>query len=262
MSFVFKQVGGVGFYEASLWKGARGIFTTRKGGVSLAPFDSLNLGSGGGDSPADVQRNRELLADALGLTGRTINTVRQVHGSDIYVFADADEGRPEEGHDAIVTHIRGAAVGVLTADCVPVLLYDPCVGIVAAVHAGWSGTIKGIAGRTVEEMAARYGTRPSDIQACIGPSIGPCCFEVDEKVMGPLRESMSRWWTGLVTPARPGHWLLDLWKANHGVLALAGVPARNIAVLSACTACNQDKFYSHRRSGGRAGRMMAIAVLE
>jgi YfiH family protein len=262
MPFVFKNVGDVGFYEVSGWEGARGIFTTRKGGVSRAPFDSLNLGSGSGDSPGDVHRNRELLADALGLPAGAIKTVHQVHGSDVHVLRDADETRPDEGYDAIVTDIRGAAVGVLTADCVPVLLYDPRARAVAAVHAGWSGTVKAIAGMAVQEMSASYGTRPQDVLASIGPSIGPCCYEVDEKVVGPLRESLVGWWPDLVAPTKDGRWLFDLWKANRLMLVLAGVKPENISVFSACTACNQDKFYSHRKSGGRAGRMMAIAILK
>jgi len=168
MPFVFRETGGVGFYEVSGWKDARGVFTTRRGGVSQPPFESLNLGAGSGDSPEVVQKNRELLDHALGLGGRGITTVRQVHGNEVYVYAGPDAARPGHGYDAIITDVRGAAIGVLTADCVPILMHDPVRGAVAAVHAGWAGTLSGIAGRAVAEMSEHYGTDPSDVRACIG----------------------------------------------------------------------------------------------
>ncbi|MBI5695241.1 MAG: peptidoglycan editing factor PgeF [Nitrospirae bacterium] len=258
--FVYRESSGIGYYEVTAWAGARGLFTTRKGGESLPPYDSLNLGAGGGDDAATVERNRARLADALGLGPRGVRTVSQVHGSDVYVLKDIGTPRPVTGFDAIITDIPGAAVGVLTADCVPILLYDPANRAVAAVHAGWAGTIKGIAGHAVEAMAREYGTDPSLLMAVVGPSIGPCCYEVDEKVVGPLREAL-RDWPDLVVQTTPEKWRFDLWKTNRMVLELAGVRADNISVMSLCTACNQDKFYSHRGSGGKAGRMLAVAVL-
>lgn len=258
--FVYREVSGIGFYEVTAWRGARGLFTTRKGGMSRPPYDSLNLGAGGGDDPETVAGNRRRLNEALGLGDGGVRTVSQVHGSGVCVLNDPDAPRPVAGYDAVITALPGQAVGVLTADCVPILLYDPVKGAVAAVHAGWAGTIKGIAGHAVEAMAREFGTGPGDVLAAVGPSIGPCCYEVDEKVMGPLRESL-RGWSGLAVDAAPGKWRLDLWMTNRRVLELSGVPPGNISVMGLCTACNQDKFYSHRGSGGKAGRMMAVAVL-
>ena len=262
MPFVYKEVTGVGFYETSGWKGARGIFTTRKGGISPEPFHSLNLGAGGGDDQTRVEKNRELLAGALGVGKEAIKTVSQVHGDNVYVVRDPAAPRPKEGYDALITDVKGVALGVLTADCVPILLYDPVAKAVGSVHAGWAGTIKGIAGRAVVEMATNFGSSPLDIKACIGPSIGACCYEVDEKVMTPLRDSLRGWWEELAAPSRPGHWLLDLWKTNRKVLQLAGIRPENISVFGVCTSCNPDKFYSHRKSMGSAGRMMALTMLE
>jgi len=260
MGFTYREAGSAGFHAVSGWDGATGVFTTRKGGVSPAPFDSLNLGAGSGDDPGNVTRNRRILEGALGINGG-IKTVSQVHGSDVYVMTDPDDTRPIEGYDAVITNIAGAAVGVLTADCVPILLYDPIARAVAAVHAGWAGTVKNIAAHAVERMSREYGTQPSDVLAAVGPSIGPCCYEVDEKVIGPLRESIGGWGT-LTSPTGPGHWRLDLWETNRRVLAGAGVLPDNISVLGLCTACNPEQFFSHRQSGGRAGRMMGVVRLD
>jgi len=260
MSFVFKEVKGLGFYEVSGWEGARGLFTTRQGGVSPAPYNSLNLGAGGGDDLKLVARNRTLVADALGLEAHEIKTVNQVHGDSVYLVGDGDTVKPQRGHDAMITNVRGIALGILTADCVPILMYDPVSGSVASVHAGWAGTVKGVAGTAVKRMGEAFGARPSEIKVAVGPSIGPCCYEVDEKVIGPLRDTV-RDWSDVAEPARKGRWMLDLWETNRRILMDAGVKPGNIAVMGLCTACNHDKFYSHRKSGGKAGRMMAITLL-
>ena len=178
----------------------------------------------------------------------------------MYVLDDAHAQRPAEGYDAVVTALPGIALTILTADCVPILLYDPVRRAVGSVHAGWAGTVKGVARRAVEAMSAAYGTDPSDLLAAIGPSIGPCCYEVDGRVMGPLRGAFPGW-DGLAAMGRPGKWQLDLWKSNRQVLASAGVKDSNIVVMALCTACNTDKFYSHRKSGGKTGRMAAVAML-
>ncbi len=238
MPFIFNDAGGAGFYEVSGWEGARGIFTTRKGGVSPYPFDSLNMGAGSGDSPENVKKNRELLTSALGMPGVGIKTVQQVHGDDIYVLREPDAVRPEKGHDAIMTDLKKTPIGVLTADCVPILLYDPKRSAVAAVHAGWAGTVKGIAGKAVVEMGANFGSKPENLLASIGPSIGPCCYEIDSKVLDPLNDFIPGAASQLVTNSRPGHWLLDLWNANRKILELVGVRPDRINVFGACTACN------------------------
>ncbi len=261
MPFIFNEAHGAGFYEVSGWEGARGVFTTRKGGVSPYPFDSLNMGGGSGDNPGNVRKNRALITAALGMPGAEIKTVPQVHGDGIYVLRGPDAARPDKGHDAIMTDLKRVPIGVLTADCVPILLYDPKRAAIAAVHAGWAGTVKGIAGKAVSEMGDHFGSRPENLLASIGPSIGPCCYEIDSKVLEPLNESMPGMAAQFITNSRPGHWYLDLWKVNRRILENAGVRLDRINVFGTCTACNPEKFYSHRKSGGRAGRMMALAVL-
>jgi len=263
MPFVYKEVGGLGFYEVSGWDGAVGLFTTRKGGVSAPPYDTLNLGNpgaGSGDDPARVDKNRAMLADALGIEPDAMKTINQVHGTDVYTLVSSDSRRPVKGYDALITKVKGAALCILTADCVPVLIYDPVSGCAAAVHAGWAGSVGKIAGKAVEAMVQAFGARPSDMLAAIGPSIGPCCYEVDEKVIDPLRKSFSDW-TGMVNPGRDGRWLLDLWETNRVALLKAGVSPVNISVMGVCTACNDDKFFSHRKSKGKAGRMMGVVMI-
>jgi purine-nucleoside/S-methyl-5'-thioadenosine phosphorylase / adenosine deaminase len=251
MPFVFKVANGLGFYEVSAWEGARAVFTTRP----------HSMGTGGIYDPAQVESNRAMLAAALGVEPGSLKTVRQVHGADVYILKDQRAETPGRGYDALATNIPGEALGVLTADCVPVLLFDPVSRAVAAVHAGWAGSVRAIAGRTVGEMAERFGSRPSDIKAAIGPSIGPCCYEVDEKVIGPLSKSFEGW-EKLAEPTRPGHWRMDLWETNRRSLIGAGLEPGNIAGMGLCTACNQGKFFSHRGSGGNAGRMMAAVLLK
>jgi YfiH family protein len=260
MPFVYKELGGLGFYEVSGWDGAMGLFTTRKGGVSVPPYDAFNLGAGGGDDQASVKKNRAMLAEALGIKPHALKTINQVHGSDIYTLVSPDSPCPDKGYDAVMTREKGAALCVLTADCVPILIHDPVSGCAAAVHAGWAGSVSRIAGRVVEGMVHAFGARPEDMLAAIGPSIGPCCYEVDEKVMAPLRESF-RDWPEMVNPGGNGRFLLDLWETNRNTLLKAGVRPQNISVMGVCTACNEDKFFSHRKSNGKAGRMMGIIML-
>jgi len=260
MSFVYRETGGLGFYEVTGWDGAKAVFTTRKGGVSQPPYDSLNLGAGSGDEPALVMKNRALLAVSLGIDVGALKTVNQVHGTDVCMVDGSGATRPEAGCDAIITNTPGAAISILTADCVPILIYDPVTRCAASVHAGWAGTVKCITANAVRRMVAEFGASPKDIKAAVGPSIGPCCYEVDEKVVAPLRAEFSDC-SGLAEAVSPGHWHLDLWETNRRTLVKAGVLPSNITVMGLCTACNEDKFFSHRKSGGKAGRMMGIVIL-
>jgi len=168
---------------------------------------------------------------------------------------------PDEGHDASVTDLTGMALGVLVADCVPILLYDPVKKAVSAVHSGWKGTVSDVPGAAVEAMQREYGSSPSDILAAIGPAIGPCCYEVDQRVVGPLKESIGDR-EGLLTDKGGGRWLLDLWKANSALLVRTGLRPENIEVVGLCTSCNSDRFYSYRKDGPNTGRMMGLVMLE
>jgi YfiH family protein len=239
--------------ESPLLSAFRHGFTTRDGGVSAPPYDGLNLGGSVGDDPARVAENWRLLERATGLG---FARVRQVHGARVVRALAPCE--PVEEADAVLSTAEGVAACVSVADCVPVLLADPGTGAVAAVHAGWRGTLAGVVAEAVRSLERTAGAPPARLLAVIGPSIGPCCYEVSEDVAARFGDELP----GSVVrgPAAGGaarpH--VDLWAANSGVLARAGVPADQVQVLGRCTSCERDRFFSHRRDAGRTGRQMAF----
>jgi YfiH family protein len=224
-------------------------FTTRQGGVSRVPWDSLNLSPSTGDEPDAVERNWARLRQETGLA---FALVRQVHGSAVACRDDAAQPPPEA--DVVATGRPGLAACVLTADCVPVLIGDPGTGSVAAVHAGWRGTLARAAARAIEALERDFGARRENLLAAIGPAIGPCCYEVShdlaERFVSEIGPSVS-----MVHPRTPR---VDLWSANEFVLREAGVPAERIEVIERCTACDAESFYSHRRDGARTGRQVGF----
>jgi purine-nucleoside/S-methyl-5'-thioadenosine phosphorylase / adenosine deaminase len=223
-------------------------FTTRRGGVSPAPFDTLNLGGAVGDDPAAVAENWRRLERETGLG---FARVKQVHGARVVVAAAAEA--PREEADAVVTTRAGVAACVSVADCVPVLLAHPASGAVAAVHAGWRGTISRAAEAGARALAKAAGAQMEDLVAAIGPSIGPCCYQVSPDLAHRFRAEIA---PGVVRTAS-GAPVLDLWGANAAVLRAAGLRPDRIEVLGRCTSCERDVFFSHRRDAGRTGRQMA-----
>jgi YfiH family protein len=186
---------------------------------------------------------------------------RQVHGADVLVAE-----RP--GHagqaDALVTERRGLPLAILTADCLPIVIYDPAGRRLAAVHAGWRGTVKSVARAAVDHLV-EAGSSPDGLVVGVGPAIGPCCYEVDGPVIAALSAAFPGGWDRWVTAAGPGKWMLDLWQANEDQLTAADVDPSMIDNLRLCTACNLDRFYSYRREGstrlGRSGRLVALAAI-
>jgi YfiH family protein len=231
--------------ESSLLSGFRHGFTTRDGGVSGRPYDTLNLGGLVGDDPASVAENWRRLERATGLR---FARVRQVHGARVIRAEGA--GPSAEEADAVVSATSGVAACVSVADCVPVLLADPESGTVAAVHAGWRGTLARAAAEGVAALARAGAER---LLAAVGPSIGPCCYEVSEDLAARFRAELGP--AAVVDGERPR---LDLWSANARLLAAAGLRPERIEVLGRCTACERDLFFSHRRDAGRTGRQMAF----
>jgi YfiH family protein len=145
------------------------------------------------------------------------------------------------------------------ADCVPVLLHDPVKGWVGLVHAGWKGTVGGAARKAVQAARETFGSRPEDILAAIGPSIGPCCYEVGEDVVAAVHSGLPE--CADLLSARDGGVHLDLWRANACQLAAVGVPAANVEVSGYCSSCRTDLFFSHRKERGKTGRMAAVIGL-
>lgn len=211
-------------------------------------------------SPPGVhQPDYERVAASLGADATRVVHARQVHGRDVLVVREGEACDAHVEADAIVSFDPARVVLVRVADCGPILLADRSHRVVAAVHAGWRGTAAGVVSAAVDAIAAA-GILASDLVAAIGPSIGPCCYQVDATV----REDFARRWTwsdDWFTPDGEDRWRLDLWRANRAQLEAAGVPAGTIAVASACTADAPNLWYSHRCQGAAAGRMVAAVRL-
>ncbi|MEW6031634.1 MAG: peptidoglycan editing factor PgeF [Bacillota bacterium] len=241
--------------------GTLAVFSTRLGGVSSPPWDTLNLGYHVGDSPVDVTENRRRLLRALGVEADSLAAPAQVHGDGVKVVHAP--GRYEDA-DGLLTLVRGLTLAVSCADCVPVYLLDPRTPAAGLVHAGWKGTLAGIAARAAETMVRRFGSRRSELVATIGPAIGPCCYEVGPEVAGPAEE---RFGSGAVRRDEDGRSRFNLWEANRLNLLSAGLDRRRVHVSGLCTFCREDLFHSHRRATlrgprpPRSGRMMGLMRL-
>ncbi len=226
----------------------RHAFTTRQNG--------LGARTGGIKSPDDWNS----VAASFGLSADRVVTVQQVHGDEIVTVTALNYGdvKPRQA-DGLVTDAPGIAIGIETADCVPVLLVDPATPAVGAVHAGWRSTVRKIVQKAVARMQHAFGSDPAHMIAAIGPAIGPECYEVDEPVMGPVREAFP-YWKDVAQARGNDRWSLDLVKLNTRELAAAGLKERNIHSLGLCTACRRDRFYSFRAEG-RTGRMLSVIMI-
>jgi hypothetical protein len=200
------------------------------------------------------------LAAQVSVAREEIFTLWQVHGRRVYTIPEGAARRDfaEQQGDALITRGPGRAVGVRTADCAPILLVDPGKQAVAAIHAGWRGTVDDIVGATVEALRAAYDCQPRDLVAAVGPCIGPCCFEVGPEVLESFGKAFAgREWRGKTLPSQKG--TVDLYAANRAALLRAGV--EHIELLRACTRCDpEERFFSYRRDGQRSGRHLSLIV--
>ena len=230
-------------------------FTTRHGGVSTGPLGHLNLAKRGGETDAALDQNWARVAAALDMPGAPVGLASQTHGVTV-LDGDAvwGSGRVDLGEgDAIVLTKPGALIAVRVADCVPILLRAP--GAVAAIHAGWRGTVAGIAERALGVLTDRAGVSPAEVVAAIGPAIGPCCYEVGDEVVTALLAVAPEAVALRPGPRRPH---ADLRGVNEALLRAAGV--REIEQVGPCTRCSPD-HYSHRREGEATGRFAGVIGL-
>ena len=238
-------------------------FTGREGGVSQVPYDSLNLGLNRGDDPRNVAENRRRLAEALGYAESKLVLSHQTHSDIVRVVTAADargiDHRDYPEADGLVTNEPGVALWVFTADCTPVLLFDPVTGAVGAVHAGWRGTASKIVAKAVKTMASAFGSRPETIRAAIGPAIGACCFETDRDVPEAMLAAYGQAAEAYITQ-KGEKYFLDLKKLNALALQEAGV--REISIAAECTMCSCHRFWSHRATKGIRGSQGAIIVCQ
>jgi hypothetical protein len=233
------------FENLSHKKGIVHFISTRNGGVSHAPFDTLNISFNVSDDPKNVIKNRKLLAEAVGFDAASIVTAKQVHDNKVAFVTKDMKGKGAfdftsalDGIDAMVTNVPKICLMVQTADCVPILMYDPVKKVIGAVHAGYKGTVLKIAENTVKSMIKQFRCDPRHIYVGIGPSIGPCCYEVEK-----------------------GKKVFDLWKANRSQIEECGVPVPNIEVAGICTNDKTDTFFSFRAGKGTTGRFAAGIML-
>lgn len=231
-----------------------GIFS-RHGGVSSAPWDSLNVGATVGDQQSSVEENLRRTLQAVGFSRESVFDVHQVHGREV-VEAFHGRGRQPAPHaDAIVTRARGVVLLMRFADCVPILLVDPVHEVIGIAHAGWQGTVKNVAGSAVNTMQELYATDPADVLAGIGPSICQDHYPVGSEVIKAARRCFAGASDDHLA-CRDGKTFFNLWSANRALLERAGV--RSIESAEICTACHHEDWYSHRASGGQTGRFAAL----
>ena len=263
MGFHVNHSGDLEYLTSPLLIDTPHCFSTRFGGVSEGALASLNLGVHRGDKPANVLENYRRLSEAVGFDPKRTVFTKQIHSDIIERVGVSDCGRGlivpvENGCDGLVTNEPEVVLTVFSADCTPVLLYDPVAKAVGAVHAGWRGTAAAIVEKAVERMAAEFGSKPENIRAAIGPCISQCCFETDRDVpeamlnafgdaaKEAIRETGSKYYVNL--------------KALN-VLALTRAGVRQIDIATECTACEPNRFWSHRRVGNARGSLAAMILL-
>ena len=264
-------VDGVGYYTFPAFDAVSFVrhgFSTRLGGVSTGIYESMNLSFTRADKPDSVRQNFERFCKAVGVDSRDAVVSAQEHHTVIYNATAADRGRGvwrERGYtdiDGLITDEPDVVLFTQYADCVPLFFVDPVRRVVGTAHAGWRGTVAQIGAVTVERMCRDYGCRRENILAAIGPSIGPCCFEVDEPVYREFT-LLPAFTPACVRRAENGKFWIDLWQTNRNILLAAGVAENHLTVTDLCTKCYADVFWSHRVAGAKRGSLAGcIAIAE
>ena len=269
MEFAEHNQQGLVYLTADGFTAAGGVahgFSTRLGGVSQGIYASLNLGVNRGDDPAAVRENFSRFCAAVGAPADRTVFSAQVHGDVVRTVTTADVGKGVDRKadyeaDGLVTDVPGVTLAVFSADCLPVLLYDPVRRAAAAVHAGWRGTALGIVTRAVERMVDCYGCDRLDILAAIGPGISKCCFETHEDVPNAMTEAMGAPALHCIEVLPNGKFHVDLKALNARRLESAGLAPEHIALSGDCTACLSDKYWSHRATRGERGSQAAMIAI-
>ena len=257
------------YYTADAFSRAGGVahgFSTRLGGVSASPWESLNLGRSRGDNPESVKENHLRFSRAIGSDVTGVILCQQVHSDTVQVVTQADRlshlyDLQNFEADGMVTNCPGLVLTVFYADCIPVLLYDPGRRAIGAVHSGWRGTALGIVQRAVETMTAQYDSAPEDILAAIGPGICPRCFETHSDVPEAMNEALGMDAWPFLYPLPDEKYGVDLKGLIVRQLEQAGLSPAHIDSSELCTACHPEEFWSHRRLGDARGNQAAMIQL-
>ncbi|WP_035020306.1 peptidoglycan editing factor PgeF [Anoxybacillus flavithermus] len=244
------------------WEDVSVAFTTKRGGVSTGAFATLNVGMHVADDSDVVYENRKKVAEQLNVSLDRWVCADQVHGVHIEKVTNNHAGKGVRAYDTAVPHTDGLytnerqlMLALCFADCVPLYFFSPSKKLIGLAHAGWKGTVHNIA----REMVKRWNEEGADdIYVVIGPSIGRCCYVVDDRVIEFVQKALVNSPQSLYNETSKGQYALDLKEMNKQLLQQAGVPSERIAVSSYCTSCEQSLFFSHRRDGGKTGRMMAL----
>ena len=265
MSFDIHEQNGLVWLSSPLLSGIHHGFSTRQGGVSAAPWDSLNLGVGRGDDPAAVAENYRRFCGAVGADEKRVVLSKQVHETTVRVCTADEAGKGlwssrDYTADALITNEPNLPLVVFSADCGIILLYDSLQKAIGAIHAGWRGCAAGIVKKTVEAMVAEYGSKPENILAAIGPCIGQCCFETDGDVPAAMEAALGDDAAPFVE-RRGAKYHVDLAGLNRQWLLRAGLTPDHIDTCCLCTACRPDRFWSHRKMGEARGAQIAMISL-
>lgn len=246
----------------------RHAFSTRLGGVSLGEYASMNLSFHRGDPEETVLENYHRFCNAAGFAFDSLVASAQDHHTEIRRVTKQECGigvwrpRDRESVDGLLTDEPGVTLVTYYADCVPLYFLDPVHQAIGLAHAGWRGTVAGMGMKMVDAMEREFGSHPGELLAAIGPSIGPCCYEVDQSVADAFFAQPDWQPERLLQDCGKGKYMLNLWEANRRALLCAGLLPEHISVAELCTQCHADWLYSHRASGGKRGGLAAFFALK
>jgi YfiH family protein len=247
------------WFKVSQWQQYEGLlhgFMGRRGGNSVESYAGLNVSYRVGDDPKIVSQNVCDMKQVVGIHDGRVITMKQVHGDHLIEVKDRNIKEAGEA-DGMLTREKDAFLGVLTADCVPILFVAPEQATAAVVHAGWRGTLAGIAAKMVRLFGSEHGVLPSTLEAALGPAIGSCCYEVQDDVSGALIQR----WGRIAEPCienRAGKTYVDLRRLNRSILEEARVPSKQIYEIGPCTSCFPAEFFSYRREKKETGRQISF----
>ena len=231
-------------------------FLTRLGGVSSPPYLSLNLSDSNGDREENVLRNRSRVGEVFDFDPKRLILLNQIHQDKILLVKEPLRIPPPPlEYDALITNSSHVVLGVLTADCLPVLMFDFAKKVVAAIHAGRQGSALRITQKVLNKLKEEFGSSPKDLIIALGPYIGPCCYEIDQQVF--IRE-----WEPFSTPRGDVKWMVDLAKVNISQLGREGIRKEQIFRINLCTSCHNDLFFSYRKQGQTGRQLSFIGIME
>ncbi len=268
--FELREINGLEYYIIPSFEETGLVnhgFTTRIGGVSPEPFNTLNLGMKTEDESGNVIMNYQKISEVFSVPLEKMVLSDQVHGTAIRIITEEDAGKglvkplDYKEVDGLLTDVKGLMLLTFYADCVPLFFLDEAKKVAGVAHAGWKGTVGRIGEKMVNTMKDIYHSNPEDILVSIGPSIGSCCYSVRKDVYNIFEKNLSSVEEVLMKESID-IWKLDLWSANKKVLEENGILSRNITISGLCTSCNNHKFFSYRKDNGKTGRMAAMIQLK